>query len=136
MDTVEKRVERAEALISMGEIPAVRHALKGSQVAPGNKDTLNALRDEDRRPPVPRDPIPDENLTTVPGRPFQFDKNEFLHCLRTARRGAAGEPTGMRTEHLRPLIDNEDDCNMFHEVAQSLAQASIPEEILAALRVG
>ena len=42
----------------------------------------------------------------------------------------------MRTEHLRPLLDNDDDCNMFHEVAQSFAQASIPEEILATLRVG
>ena len=25
---------------------------EGSPVAPGNEDTLNALRDEDRRPPV------------------------------------------------------------------------------------
>ena len=41
----------------------------------------------------------------------------------------------MRTEHLHPLLDNDDDCNMFHEVAQSFVQASIPEEILAALRV-
>ena len=42
----------------------------------------------------------------------------------------------MRTEHVRPLLDNVEDCNMFHEAAQSSAQASIPEEILAALRVG
>ena len=44
VDTVEKRVERAEALISMGEILVARHALEGSPVAPGNEDTLNALR--------------------------------------------------------------------------------------------
>ena len=35
--------------------------------------------------------------------------------------------------HLRPLLDNDDDCNMFHEVAQSFTKASIPLEILAAL---
>ena len=99
----------------------------------GNEDTLNALRDEYGRPPVPRDPIPEEILRAVAARPFELDKDEFLHCLRTARRGAAGGPTGMRTEHLRPL--NDADCNMFHEVAESFAQASIPEEILAALRV-
>ena len=120
-DTVEKRVERAEALISMGEISVARHALEGSPVAPGNEDTLNALRDEDRHPPVPREEI----FRAVPARPFQLDKDEFLYCLRTARRGAAGEPTGMKTEHLRPLLDNDDDCNMFHEVAQSFAQDSI-----------
>ena len=84
VDTVEKRVERAEALISMGEISAARHALEGSPVAPGNEDTLNALRDEERRPPVPRDPIPEENLRAVPARPFELDKDEFLYCLGTA----------------------------------------------------
>ena len=42
----------------------------------------------------------------------------------------------MRTEHLRPLLDNEEDSNKFFEVAQSFAQANIPEEILAVLRVG
>ena len=45
VDTVEKGVEGAEALISMGEISAARHALEGSPVAPGNEDTLNALRE-------------------------------------------------------------------------------------------
>ena len=77
MDTVEKRVERAEALISMGEISAARHALEGSPVAPGNEDTLNALRDEDRRPPVPRDPIPEEILRAVPARPFEVGQRGF-----------------------------------------------------------
>ena len=45
VDTVEKRVERAEALISIGEIAAARHALEGSPVAPGDEDALGALRD-------------------------------------------------------------------------------------------
>ena len=40
MDDVEKRVERAEALISMGEISAARQAMEGSPLAPGNQDTL------------------------------------------------------------------------------------------------
>ena len=50
-------VERAEPLVCMGEISAVRHALKGSPVAPGSEETLNTLRDMDKRPPLPRDPI-------------------------------------------------------------------------------
>ena len=120
----------------MREIPAARQALEGSPLAPGNQDTLDALKDENRRPPVPRDPIPEDVLRSVPERPFELDKEEFLHSLRTARRGAAGRPSGMRTEHLRPLLDNEEDSNKFFVVAQSFAQADIPEEMLAVLRVG
>ena len=71
-DIVEKRVERAEALISMGEISA-RHALEGSLVAPDNEDTLHVL-DEDRRPPVPCNPMPEEILRTVPARRFELDR--------------------------------------------------------------
>ena len=70
-DTVTKRVERAETLVCLGEISAARHALEGSPVAPGTEETLNALRDNDRRPPWPRDPIPEEiradNSSQSPG---------------------------------------------------------------------
>ena len=71
----------------------------------------------------------------------QFDhlswtKRGFLQNLRKARRGAAGGPSGMRTEHLRPLLDNIEDSNKFYEIAQAFAQAQIPNEILSAIRVG
>ena len=55
-DTVTKQVERAEILVCLGEISAVCHAFEGSPVALGIEETLNALRDNDRRPPWPRDP--------------------------------------------------------------------------------
>ena len=77
-----------------------------------------------------RDPIPEDVFRSVPERPFELDKEKFLHNLRTARRGAAGRASGMRTEH------NEEDSNKFFEVAQSLAQSFIPEEPLEVLRVG
>ena len=47
-----------------------------------------------------------------------------------------GGPSGMRTEHLRPLLDNEVGTNKFFKVAQSFAQVDIPAEILAVLQVG
>ena len=59
-----------------------------------------------------------------------------MQNLRKARRGAAGGPSGMRTEHLRPLLDNIEDCNKFYDIAQAFAQAQIPDEILIATRVG
>ena len=57
-DTFTKRVERVETLVCLGEISAARHALEGSPVAPGTEETLNALRDMDRRLPLPREPHP------------------------------------------------------------------------------
>ena len=98
MDSVEKRAERAEALICLGEISAARRALEASPVAPGAEETYRALR--------------------------------------TARREAAGGPSGMCTEHLRPLLDNDVDSNRVFEVSQAFAQAKIPDEIASALRVG
>ena len=41
----------------------------------------------------------------------------------------------MRTEHVRPLLDNEVDSNRFFEVSQAFAHAKIPDEIVSALRV-
>ena len=83
-----------------------------------------------------RDPIPEEIRAANPSNPLALDKDEFLHSLRTARRGAAGGPLGMRNEHLRPLLDNAEDCTKFFEISQAFAQAKFPEEIVSALRVG
>ena len=85
---------------------------------------------------MPRDPIPEEIRATIPSNPLELDKDEFLHNLRTARRGAAGGPSGMRNEQLRPLLDNAEDCTKFFEISQAFAQAKLPEEIVSALRMG
>ena len=69
-----QRVERAETLVCLGEISAARHALEGSPVAPGTEETLNALRDNDRRPPWPRDPIPEEIRATIPPNPLNWTR--------------------------------------------------------------
>ena len=98
-------VEKTEAMISMGEILARTRQPGHSRCPQG-------------RLPVPRDPIPEDVLRSVPERPFELDKEEFLHSLRTARRGAERGPSGMRTKHLGPLLDNEGDSNKFFEVAQ------------------
>ena len=135
MDPMDQRVQRAEALLSMGEISAARHALEGSPVAPGSEETHNAVTDANRRPPEPRDPIPEDILQIEPVRPFELDKEGFLQNLRKARRGAAGGPSGTRTEHLRPLLDNIEDSNKFYEIAEAFAQAQISDEILSAIRV-
>ena len=52
------RMNRAEALVHMGEFSSARQALEGSALAPGSEATLNALRDPLTRLLVPRDPMP------------------------------------------------------------------------------
>ena len=130
----ELNVRRLWCVWERSQLPATR--LEGSPIAPGTKKTLNALGGLERRPPLPRDPIPEEIRAANPSNLLELDKDEFLHNLRTARRGAAGGPSGMRNEHLRPFLDNAEDCTKFFEISQAFAQAKLPEEIVSALRVG
>ena len=57
-DELQRRAERALSLVQMGELSSGRHALEGASLAPGTRQTLEALRDPNRRPPLPRDPLP------------------------------------------------------------------------------
>ena len=94
------RISRAEALVHMGELSSARQALEGSAIAPGSEATLNALRDPLKRPPVPRDPMP-RHFAHPEGRVlFNLDETKFARNLRSAKRGAAGGPSGMTVEHL------------------------------------
>ena len=50
-DDLERRAGRALSLVQMGELSAGRQALERAPVAPGNRETLNQLRDPVRRLP-------------------------------------------------------------------------------------
>ena len=54
--------------------------------------------------------------------------------FRTARRGAARGPSGMRNEHLRPLLDNAEDCTKFFEISGFCTDES--SRRISALRIG
>ena len=49
VDNVEQRAIRAETLIHLGELSHARQVLEGAELAPGK---LDALQDEERRPPI------------------------------------------------------------------------------------
>ena len=105
VNDVENRVLRAELLVQVGELSAARQALEGAALAPGNQATLDLLTDATRRPPHLRTPLSPEVLGHTPIREFELDEPTFNKNLRSSRRGAAGGPSGMTTEHLRPLLD-------------------------------
>ena len=130
------RATRALSLVQMGELSAARQALEGASLAPGNLATLGILTDPTRRPPVPRSALSQEVRDTEPAEPVALDPLEFLTCLRKASRGAAAWPSGMTSDHLFPMLENEGDSQRLVEVASALAMARVPEEIIEAIRLG
>ena len=134
-DDVEKRALRAELLVQVGELSSARQVLEGAALALGTQATLDALNDATRRPPHLRTPLSPEVLEHVPRSEFELDEPTFKN-LRSVRRGAAGGPSGLTAEHLRPLLDDARALPLFFMVAQKLARADVPEAVVDLIRVG
>ena len=135
-DDVERRITRAERLVELGELSSARQALEGAAVAPGDQATLDKLQDERRRPQQPREPLPPDMMTFEPETEFQLDEKMFGKKLRSSKRGVAGGPSGMTTEHLRPLLDDAHSTHLFFRMGENLARAHVPEVAVAAVRSG
>ena len=135
-DPVEHRAERADNLIQMGDLSAARQALDGDPVAPGNHATLRALRDPQRRPQAPRGPLAPKLIGFQPTALVELEQDRLLKNLRSARRGAAGGPSGMTADHVRPLLDSERDAESFCRMCEEFARAQVSDEVVQALRMG
>ena len=105
VDTPERRADRAQSLIMMGEVSSARHALEGALLAPGTERTWEQLRDPVRRPTTPHAPLP-EALQNHQGS----IREEFEMC--SARRGRG--------------TFRHDDVGLLFQIAQWFA-ASIPK---------
>ena len=101
MDLVNMGARCAVQLVQLGELSSARQALEGAELAPGNELTLYELHNLARRQDVLRDPIPEDIMNMAPHE-FELDEMFFLRTLRSSRKGAAGGPSGMANEHLRP----------------------------------
>ena len=131
-----RRAARAVRQVELGELSAGRQALEGESVAPGTLRTLRALTDPGRRPEIPREPLLPVLSHHVPRARVVLDKELRTTNLRKSRRDAAGGPSGMTAEHLKGLFESEDDSSLLAELANSLAQAYVPSDIVRALRLG
>ena len=60
----------------------------------------------------------------------------MLWALRSTGRGSAQDLAGMRYEHLRVLLEDDQAWASFCELAQDFARAAVPEDIMQALRLG
>ena len=132
----ERRATKAHMLVQLGELSAGRAALEAADLAPGTDETLQQLRNPVRRPPRPREPIPNELLEEIPRSLFELDEAKFLQNVQKARRGVAAGPSGMTSEHTRVLLDNPRDSHLFFLLGEQLSQAMAPEAAVQAVRLG
>ena len=135
-DDVQKRAVRAEMKVALGELSSARQALEGEEVASGTRETLRMLSDESKRPRQLRDPIPPEIMGHIPQVPFVLDPDTFLKNVRSAKRGAAGGPSGMTVEHLRPILNSVRDQQLFFKLAENVARANLTPTVIEATRMG
>ena len=122
-DDLAARAELAQALVMMGEISSGRQALEGAAVAPGTDHTLHLLTDIES-------PQSSQGVALrcwSSEVPFALDVKRFAKNLRTSRRGAAPGPSGMTSEHLRPLL--------LFRAGEQLARGEAPEVAVEAIRM-
>ena len=79
---------------------------------------------------------PPELIRHRPEVLFALDEDHLNKNLRSAKRGAAGGPSGMTVEHLQPLLDHPKDLWLGFQVAERLARGQVPQDIQAAIRMG
>ena len=86
-DELSRGADRALGLVQLGELSAGRQALEGARLAPGTEETLQVLRDPEKRPPVPRERLSEAVREVRPER-FEFDEELFLQfCEIVQERG-------------------------------------------------
>ena len=128
-----RRRLRACSQVQSGDLSRARATLTSSPLAPGTAATLEALRDPNRRPPTLQRPIPEEVLTSCTPAPVQLSARELADSLRTAKRGAAPGLSGATAEHYKLLLEDPAAFQLFVSLANALAQAVAPADILQAL---
>ena len=60
----------------------------------------------------------------------------FGRNLRSSKRGAAGGPSGMTTEHLRPLLSDGRGMRLLFHLGENLARGHVPEMAVSMVRAG
>ena len=67
---------------------------------------------------------------------FELNTEEFLICLRRARRGAAAGQSVMTSDHLFPVLESDRASDLLTEVAGLLSVGRVPDAFLQAIRLG
>jgi len=133
----EETVKLAKALhlIEQGELSHAARALHSPGLAPGNDTTLDELRDPALRPDQPSEDLPAAAFEPQGPHTITLDKNIFGEVLRQARKGKSAGLAGNRNEYLRLCLEEDSSFDLLYSVADILAAAEVPEEVVRALAV-
>ena len=72
----------------------------------------------------------------MPESPFDLDFDRFISNIRREKRGAAPGPSGMTTEHLHPLLENDASLVALFRVAVFFSRGQVPPNALEGLKLG
>ena len=67
---------------------------------------------------------------------FDLDERTFNRNVRSARKGAAGGPSGTTCDHLRPLLDSPRDLHVLFLIAEAFSRGQIPPSIVQLMMLG
>ena len=116
----ERMRERACAQVRRGQLSRARQTLTSAPLAPGNAATLRLLSDPDKRPPRPRQPMPDDIASFRAADRVHLTAAELGEALRTAKRGSAAGLSGAAVEHYRLLLEDEEAMDLLAHAASLL----------------
>ena len=125
----ERKRRRVCAKVRQAEVSRARQVLTAAEIAPGTQATLRALTDPARRPPELRREIPEEVLQHQPQQPTRLATGAVASALRETHRGGAAGLSGMRTEHLKLLLQDVEAMELLAEAASQLASAEVSPDI-------
>ncbi len=130
------RREEAEKRVRLREVSRARVLMTSSGLAPRNNETYRELTNNERRPRDLDPNLPQEALHHQPSTPVKLEGGKLAWSLRSAGRGSAPDLAGMRYEHLRVLLEDDDAWGFFTLLAQDFARAAVPDSVMQALRLG
>ena len=114
----QQRLQRAQILVSKGELSHASRLIRSNGMAEGNDATLNQLRDVNLRPPQRLREISPEVMNYRSDEDVQLDFDRFVANLRSSRRGLSGGLSGHRNEHLKCCLDDEGALTDLFEIGQ------------------
>ena len=104
-------------------------------MAPGTRSTFDPCPTQSGAHQEPHNPMPEFLQNYQAETPFMLDKAKLLKNLKCARRGAAAGPSSMTADHLKVVLENHRDSDLFHNICL-LVRAAVPREIFSAIRIG
>ena len=63
-----------------------------------------------------------------PAQKLTLNKKLFLKTLQKKERGSAASLTGLRFEHVRMCLDNEESTDLLYAMAQKVVRAEMPQK--------